>query len=80
MEIINVDPATEGLPPVVCLANHMPTAVTRQALVSWVEKTYNAESEAMLVLIHFDRRDDAVPGFKIVCSEIDKTFVFTTGV
>lgn len=79
MEIINVDPTIEGLPAVQCLANQMPTAASRTSLVYWIEKHYNP-NEDPLVLIHFDRRDDETPGFKVICSEIDKTFVFTTGV
>lgn len=79
MEIVNVDPSTEGLPDLVCLANRMPTAATRTALVYWIEKHHNP-NEDPLVLVHFDRRDDDLPGFKVICSEIEKTFVFTTGV
>lgn len=75
METIVIDHATAELPEIQCLANHMPTSLTRRALECWIEKHHNP-SETPLVLVHYDRRDDGQPGFKIVCSEIDKTFVF----
>lgn len=78
MEIINITCPAEGVPDVVTLANRMPTAATRAALLYWIEKNHNA-GEDHLALVYFDRRDDDVPGFKVVCTEIEKTFVFNIG-
>lgn len=75
MEIIIVDRETTELPEIQCLSNRMPNRLSRRALEYWIEKHHNP-SETPLVLVHFDRRDDGQPGFKVVCSEIDKTFVF----
>lgn len=76
MEIINVDRTQyEDFPAELqLLANQMPTSDSRRRLEAWIERHFNQNGEP-LVLVNYDRRDDG-PGFKIVCVDIDTTFVF----